>query len=155
MDEQEYKTTYNSINPQRCIFEKAINSRVCNCSKAQRFNLADREGVACISVYGRERCSQLISMLRKNARFALQRLNLNEALAHAGEIKIQNGGLLGLQSHVKNHTDQTVEDIDALISITEDKYKSLENLPYSQLMQIITSYQIRNRRKQSRPKKQK
>lgn len=155
MDEQQYKATYKSINPQRCVFEKAINSRICNCSKAQRFNLADREGVACKSEYGRERCSQLISLLRENARFALQRLDVNEALAHTEDIKIQNGGLLGLQSHVKNHADQTVEDIDALISITEDKFKSLENLPYSQLMQVITSYRIRNRRKQPRPKKQK
>ncbi len=153
MDEQQYKITYKSINPKRCVFEKAINSRICNCIKAQRFNLADREGVACTSVYGLQRCSQLLSHLRKNARFVLQRLDVNDALAHAEEIKIQNGGLLGLQSQVENQADKTVKDIDNLITMAEDKFKHLENLPYSQLMQVITAYQIRNRRNQSQPKK--
>ena len=150
MDEQQYKTTYNLINPQRCAFEKAINSRICNCSKAQRFNLADREGVACTSSQGLERCGHLLSQLRKNARFALQRLDVDEALAHTEEIKIQNGGLLGLQFQVEEHANQTVEDIDALISVAEGKYQSFEKLPYSQLMQVITAYQIRKRRNKTR-----
>ncbi len=46
MDEKHYKETYSNINPNRCVFEKSINSRICNCNKSQRFNLADREGVA-------------------------------------------------------------------------------------------------------------
>ncbi len=152
MDEQQYKAMYNNINAQRCVFEKAINSRICNCNKAQRFNLADREGVACTSEYGLQRCSQLLSHLRKNARFVLQCLDVNEALAHAEEIKIQNGGLLGLQLQVENHAENIVKDIDNLITMAENKFKHLENLPYSQLMQVITAYQIRNRRNQSQPK---
>ncbi len=150
MDEQQYKSTYNHINPQRCVFEKAINSRICNCSKAQRFNLADREGVACTSMQGLQYCSELISMLRKNARFALQRLDVDQALAHAQEIKVQNGGLLGLQAQVERRPTEAVEDIDALVTTAKEKFGGLENLPYSQLMRRITSYQMRRR---SNPKK--
>lgn len=105
-------------------------------------------------MFSLKRCGHLLSQLRKNARFVLQRLEVNQVLAHTEEIKIRNGRLLGLLSQVETHAGQTVEDIDALLSIMESKFKGLENLPYSQLMQVITAYRIRNRRKQSRSKKE-
>ena len=146
MDELHYRSTYSDINPQRCVFEKAINSRVCNCSKSQRFNLADREGVACQSKYALQRCEKLIKHLHENARFALQRLDVDR-LGHAQEIKIQNGGLLGLQIQLYVKKSENVEDIDAVLIDAEKKYKVIEDLPYSKIMQIISAYQIRAKRK--------
>jgi len=145
MDEKHYKNTYNDINPNRCVFEKAINSRICNCNKSQRFNLADREGVACTSKSCLARCSQLIEHLRNNARFALQRLNVSE-LGHAQEIKIQNGGLLGIQYQLLDEENSKVDDIDALIISAEKKFKNLEDFPYSKIMQVISTYRIRSKR---------
>ncbi len=148
MDEKHYKKTYNSINPLRCVFEKSINSRVCNCSKSQRFNLADREGVACISSASLNRCDVLLAQLHKNARFVLQRLETNE-LGHAQEIKIQNGGLLGLQREVDDQA--RVEDIDAVLTMAESKFDAIEKFPFSKIMQVVSAYQIRPKR--SRHKK--
>lgn len=148
MDEKHYKETYSSINPTRCVFEKAINSRVCNCSKSQRFNLADREGVACTSKSYLSRCDNFLSQLHNNARFALQRLELNQ-LGHAQEIKIQNGGLLGLQREFNDN--EKVEDIQAVITAAEKKFNCIEEFPYSNIMQVISVYQIRPKR--SRAKK--
>jgi len=134
MDEKHYKNTYNDINPNRCVFEKAINSRICNCNQSQRFNLADREGVACISKIRLDRCAQLTNHLHNNARFVLQRLDV-KGLGHAQEIKIQNGGLLS-----------KVEDIDALITSAEQKFKKIEEFPYSEIVQVISAYRIRPKR---------
>jgi len=142
MDEKHYKETYSNINPQRCVFEKAINSRICNCKQSQRFNLADREGVACTSKTHLARCDQLINQLHDNARFALQRLDVKK-LGHAQEIKIQNGGLLGLQNQLFAEEKANVEDIDALITSAEKKFKNLEGFPYSKMMQVISNYRIR------------
>ncbi len=147
MDEREYKSTYNYINPTRCVFEKAINTRICNCSKSQRFNLADREGVACHSAQSLERCSKLISQLRINARFVFQRKETSQALAHTEEIKIQNGGLIGLQTLLQSSNDKIVKDIDRLISDAETKYQELEKIPYSQLMKDISAYSLRKHRR--------
>ena len=146
MDEFHYRSTYSDINPQRCVFEKAINSRVCNCSKSQRFNLADREGVACVSTDALQRCEKLIQQLHTNARFALQRLNVDR-LGHAQEIKIQNGGLLGLQEQLKEAKSNNIEDIDMLLVNAEKKYKDIESFPYSNIMQKISAYEIRAKRK--------
>jgi hypothetical protein len=145
MDEKHYKNTYHEINPQRCAFEKSINSRVCNCSKSQRFNLADREGVACTSKACLDRCHQLLKHLHKNARFVLQRLEVNE-LGHAQEIKIQNGGLLGLQSQLSDDISEKVEDINAVITHAESLYKRIEDFPYSKIMQVISAYRTRPKR---------
>ena len=149
MDEKQYKSTYTSINPQRCVYEKAINSRVCNCAKAQRFNLADREGVACSFMPGLERCTDFLELLRGKTRFVLHRIEVEQALGHAEEIKIQNGGLLGLQSQAGASGQQTVEDINSLFNLAEALYSTLDNFPYSLLMQTIATYRIRNRRKQT------
>lgn len=150
MDEKHYKETYSNINPNRCVFEKSINSRICNCGKSQRFNLADREGVACHSKAGLARCDKLIALLHSNARFTLQRLDV-EQLGHAQEIKIQNGGLLGLQSQLNIEAENSVADIDAMIVRAEKEYSSIENFPYSNIMQVISAYSIRPKR--ARPKK--
>lgn len=150
MDEKHYKETYSNINPNRCVFEKSINSRICNCGKSQRFNLADREGVACHSKAGLARCDKLIALLHSNARFTLQRLDV-EQLGHAQEIKIQNGGLLGLQSQLNIEAENSVADIDTMIVRAEKEYSSIENFPYSNIMQVISAYSIRPKR--ARPKK--
>ena len=143
MDEKHYRKTYSSINPQRCVFEKAINSRVCDCNKSQRFNLADREGVACSSKASLNRCALLLTHLHSNARFVLQRLEVTE-LGHTQEIKIQNGGLLGLQKEFCS--EEKVENIDAVITSAENKFNSIEEFPYSKIMQVISAYRIRSKR---------
>ena len=151
MDEKHYKETYSNINPNRCVFEKSINSRICNCSKSQRFNLADREGVACSSNSGLARCNKLIALLHSNARFALQRLDVDK-LGHAQEIKIQNGGLLGLQIQLDTEAKNRVADIDGIIISAEKEYSSIENFPYSNIMQIISAYSIRPKRERQKDK---
>lgn len=145
MDEKHYKKTYSNVNPNRCVFEKSISSRVCNCAKSQRFNLADREGVACTSKSSLNRCENLISHLHDNARFALQRLDFKE-LGHAQEIKIQNGGLLGLYKQLDDNESKIVEDIDAIITHAENKFNHIENFPFSKIMQVVSAYRIRPKR---------
>ncbi|QMU62209.1 MAG: hypothetical protein GKR92_11095 [Gammaproteobacteria bacterium] len=107
--------------------------------------MADREGVACTSKKNLDRCSQLITHLHDNARFVLQRLDVKE-LGHAQEIKIQNGGLLGLQGQLNSKTQDRVKNIDSVISDAEKIFQSIENFPYSKIMQVISAYRIRPKR---------
>ena len=94
MDEQEYRSTYHTVNKRRCVYEKAINSRRCNCAKCHRFNLADREGVACNSATGNALCTEFLNTLRSKARFSLHLTHADKPLPHTKEIKVQTGGLL-------------------------------------------------------------
>ena len=97
MEEKAYKDTYDSINERRCVFEKTINSRRCTCKQSQRFHLADREGIACKSTTGNALCIEFLNSMRSKARFALHLTSADGPLPHTKEIKVQTGGLLGLQ----------------------------------------------------------
>ncbi len=146
MDEKEYRSAYQDINPTRCVYEKVINSRVCNCSQAKRFNLADREGVSCLMPSAQKKCVELMQCLREKARFVLQQTQIDGQLPHNAEIKIQNGGIKGLVK-VINQPDCDEQDIYHVVHTSVDKFTSFEHLPYSDIMQEISAYRSRQRRK--------
>ncbi len=147
MEEDQYRATYEEINPRRCVFEKAVNSRVCNCSRAHRFHLADREGVACGFETARVLCQRCLEGLRRNARFALGLIQADSPLPHGAEIRVQNGGLLGLQGLLDDSPDPpgTVADICAVVAQALDRFGSVEALPYDRIVPSVVRYQGRRR----------
>ncbi|MDH3900582.1 MAG: hypothetical protein OEU51_06000 [Gammaproteobacteria bacterium] len=148
MEEQEYRATYKSINQRRCIFEKAVNSRRCTCEQSARFCLADREGVACNSEDGNRRCIELLDTMRRNARFSLQLTHADGPLPHNKEIRVQTGGLLGLQQLLcPEQTDSgTVVNIYGLVKQAVSTFGQLDALPYDRIIQSIVSFQGRKKR---------
>ncbi len=147
MEEDEYRSTYNSVNERRCVLEKALNSRKVTCSHSQRLFLADREAVACNSDAAQQRCIILLGRLRDSARFSLQMTHIGGPLPHNKEIKVQTGGLLGLQAqiHPELADAEDVADVFGLINEAEIRYGGLADFPYSDIIQHITRFQGRRR----------
>jgi hypothetical protein len=145
MDELEYHSTYKEINPTRCVFEKAINSRVCNCSRSARFNLADREGVSCKSNIAQQSCATILKSLRENARFVIQQKSIDGQLPHNAEIRIQNGAVKGLVKILQADSFDE-QDIYGVFQLALENYQSIDDFPYSDLMQEISAYQVRRAR---------
>lgn len=152
MEESEYKTTYQSVNERRCVFEKTISSRRSSCSKMRRFHLADREGISCRSAAGNALCTTLLGLMRSNARFALHVTQADAPLPHAREIRVQTGGLLGLQAllHPDQGGDSNVVDIIELIDSALERYASLEALPFDLIVQGIVKFEGRPKRNRDR-----
>ena len=152
MDEQQYRNTYHLINDQRCVFEKTINSRRSTCKQAHRFQLADREGIACRSAAANALCKELLDHMRSKARFSLHLTSADSPLPHAREIKVQTGGLLGLQGllHPEKSTADNVENIIGLADTALARFERLENLPYDIIVQAIVKFEGRKKR----PRKQ-
>ena len=149
MEEDQYRKTYNSFNELRCIYEKAINSRRCTCSASHRFNLADREGVSCQSQQGQQRCKTVLELMRKNAGFALKLPEVDGTpLPHAKEMKVQIGGLLGLQSllFADKENAEEVEDIDTILQAALQQYSDFQQLPFAEVIKSITNFKGRQRR---------
>lgn len=153
MEEREYKATYQALNQRRCVFEKAINSRSCNCTQAARFCLADREGVTCKSETDNRICIDLLDELRRNARFSLHVTRAEGPLPHAKEIRVQTGGLLGLQKllYPEAASEEKVADICHLTRESLARYGTLASLPYERIVQAIVCF--RGRIKRTRPVK--
>ncbi len=148
MEEKEYRDTYQSINERRCVFEKTINSRRCTCRQSQRFHLADREGIACKSATGNALCTTFLDSMRRNARFALHLTSIDGPLPHAKEIKVQTGGLLGLQGLIRPERadDRNVDNAIGLIDAAIEKYGGLDALPYDIIVQAIVKFEGRRKR---------
>lgn len=151
VEENEYRSTYHAVNKRRCAFEKAILTRRCSCVCSTRFYLADREGISCDADSAHERCSQFLWLLREKAKFALKITALDGELPHAKEIKVQNGGLLGLQRVLRPQLDiDTVTDIAGLTSLGEKTYGSLQQLPFHEIIKSIVSFEGRRRPRSNR-----
>lgn len=148
MEENEYRSLYHSINQQRCVFEKSILSRHSDCHLAHRFNLADREGVACSQQQAAELCHVALSQMRDKALFALKLTRIDGPLPHAKEIKVQTGGLYGLQQILgEDNQDAPIADIITLLQRALAHYGSVATLPYTEIARSIVQFEGRNRRR--------
>ena len=148
MEENEYKSAYSEIASIRCEFEKALTNNKARCAYSRHFWLADREGYACSHPQASARCRSLLEQLRANSRFILKLPQAGERLPHNMEIRVQAGGLSGIQQlFAAQH--QPIEDIRALIEQAEKEYGSLDDLPYDRVVQSISRYKGRKSRKRS------
>jgi len=107
---------------------------------------ADREGIACDASSAHNRCGHLIRLLRENAKFALKVTAIEGELPHAKEIKVQNGGLLGLQHLLRpDLTAENVIDVSGLATLGERTFGSLEKFPYREIVKSIVAFEGRRR----------
>lgn len=154
MDEDQYRSTYNEINPNRCIFEKAITNRRCDCALKRRFTLASREGIACQSEQALIRCTSVLNAMRSNARFSLKVITINGPMPHNKELQVQAGGTLALQNlFSSNKVDpesqnvKTVSNIHQTMDNALSQYVTIEKLPYGEIVKSIVKYVARPKRK--------
>lgn len=132
MDESAYKQSRCAWSERLCPFEKTILTRCVYCSQIEKHNLAEREIVACNNLEKRARCAGLYRLLRVNFTFALGVAQTSVPLPHAQEMRLQCGGLKGLQFIVDG--SEEVSDVAQLLDITQQKYGALEQLPFQQIV---------------------
>lgn len=166
MDESAFRSARDAMAPQPCAFQNAMLAGVCDCALAARRNIAEREAVACAAPAAREQCARLCALLRQNSAFALKLAQVGGPLPHSKEMKVECGGLLGVQQAIA----ATVPDADAapaarasglpavvaerpsladvhrLVQACERKFGGFANLPYSVIVQSVVAFQIRRRR---------
>lgn len=146
MEESEYKKTFRSVNDAPCVFAKAILRRCCTCSRSQKLYIAEREAIACKSPGGRQRCNEVLTVLHSKAAFALKLPKIEGELPHAKELKVQCGGMLGLQESLRHESTNIVSDIHQLLEQSFEEYGSAEMLPYSEVVRGITHFIPRKKR---------
>lgn len=152
MDQDAFRTTYREINQRYCAYEKAILTNNCACHLSHKFCIAEREGVQCASDEAQSICVRLLELLRTHARFAIRTTSDRGALPHAKAMRIQVGGLRGIEAAL--NPDQTVPvqiaDIRHTVEAAIARFGSLEGLPFSEIVKQITAYQGRQRRKKAK-----
>ena len=56
MDQDLFRQTYREVNEVFCAFEKSVLTNECSCHLAERFCIAEREGVHCRERRSQTRC---------------------------------------------------------------------------------------------------
>lgn len=147
MDQDAFRTTYRDVNERYCAFEKAVLTNQCACSQAERFCIAEREGVHCASDLGQARCLETLALLREQARFALHALVQETQLPHGKAIRVQVGGMRGIRALIEPDAEDPdqIPDVFAILDTAIDRYGELAALPFSQIMPYLAHYEGRRR----------
>ncbi len=132
-----------------CVFERALLVCDCRCALARRQNLAEREGIGCLSLKAQAGCTRLRELLLRNATFALKLPSAPAPIPHAKQLKAQCGGLHGLAVALTGREE--VSDVAMLVLDARNRFGSLEALPYSEIVRSIASFEVRRRHPDPRP----
>ena len=153
MDQDLFRQTYREVNEVYCAFEKSVLTNECRCSLAERFCIAEREGVHCRTAASQARCLRWLELLREQARFALRTEEERRRLPHGKAIRLQVGGMRGLLRLLHASPDGgriEIEDVDGTLARAEARFGALERLPYSDIMRDVAAYQVRKRARRRR-----
>jgi hypothetical protein len=143
MDEAAYKSARGEINRLPCVFERALLSRTAVCQLATNHAIAERETIACTSPVARVDCGQLSALLREKSAFAVRLPSTQRILPHALMMKIQCGGLLGLQRVID--PGATHPDVRRLVLAARQRFGELTALPFSEIVKGVAAFQLRKR----------
>ncbi|HEY0665667.1 MAG TPA: hypothetical protein VGD24_06355 [Gallionella sp.] len=138
MDETAYRQVLTTSIGRPCPFEKSILTCCAACVLAEKHNVAEREVVACGESESHALCVALRDALRHNFTFAVGRLHIDGPLPHAQEMRLQCGGLRGMQFTVDGTNE--VNDVSLLVRQARRKFGELADYPYSQIVHLAQVY---------------
>ena len=145
MDEDAFKSARADINRLPCVFENALLSGCAVCELSASHAVAERQIIACTSPVARVDCGQLAALLREKSAFALRLTSTQRILPHAMMMKIQCGGLQGMQQVLDPAAAQP--DVRRMVLKGRERYGELARLPFSEIVKGVAAFQLRKRHK--------
>lgn len=141
MDEAAFHAVRQALTPSACVFARAILSSCAPCTLAKRTAMAEREVITCGSAVAHINCSTLNNLFRERALFALRLPRHGEPIVHAKAMKLQCGGLRGVQRALGS----TDANVHGLIQQAMHDGASLLDLPWDQIVASISAWELRRR----------
>lgn len=145
MDQDAYRKTYHQMNERFCLFEKCLFAGHAACAQSDRFNLAEREGIHCRSDSAQAQCGEFLDLLRHHSRFTLKSNDEKDILSHAQALRLQVGGIRGLDLVVEEREEALlyVEDIHDLLNRARQLFEQLDRLPFNEIIKQVAAFKGR------------
>ncbi len=146
---EEFSAVSGSFLP--CPFARAILSGHAQCAHSASFHIGERHGMQCTVENAQSHCAEFSDLLHQNSRFALGVIEIPEHRTANMELRIQCGGLSGLQHTFAESQNQTAQitnqlaDIQALITQALEQFKTIARFPYGKITRSIASWKPRRR----------
>jgi hypothetical protein len=130
----------------KCAFSNTLITNQFGCEKAEQVTRRGGPDIACMSDAAHQRCEQLFQQMKAAALPAFGVEDDLLSMPHSVLVKIQHGGLLGLQRLLDGAAGSGgVKNIHALVDQAIGKYNSLDAVPCPALVQDMTAYKLRRR----------
>lgn len=132
----------------KCAFSGTLITHQFGCENAEHVTRRGGPDVACTSLTAQQRCESLFQRMKQVAMPAFGVEDDLLSMPHSVLMKIQFGGLLGLQQAIeKAATAATeVQNVDALIGRALEEYGGMDAIPCQMFVDDMTAYQLKRRR---------
>lgn len=124
-----------------CIFAKALQARAAVCELSARRSVGERELIECPSPVARTHCGTLAALMHERARFALRLPRPGELLMHTQAMRLQCGGLAGLQQVLQAEA----ADVHRLVGAAQARHGGLTALPWDVVVAAMRDWAPRRR----------
>lgn len=129
----------------RCAFSAPLITRQFGCTHAREVTRRGGPDIACVASAAAAQCEALFQRLKAAALPAFGVEDDLLSMPHSVQVKIQCGGLLGLQRLLGNAPQvERVEDVAALVAGTQVRFG--EAPPVDQVVGDMTGFKPRARR---------
>ena len=130
----------------RCPFSAPLITRQFACALAQEVIHRGGTEINCTDAAAHARCERLFQQLKQAALPAFGVEDDLLSMPHSVQVKIQYGGLLGLQRLLRAETQvgERIEDVQALVAEAAQYFN--DEIPCAQLVDDITAFRPRARR---------
>lgn len=130
----------------KCPFNGTLIAETFGCANAEPVVRRGGPDVACRSASMHGHCADLFERLKAAALPAFGVEDDLTQMPHSVLMKIQHGGLLGLQRLLGGASSPGVADISALVAQALAQYETASAVPCAQVVPDMTGYQIKRRR---------
>ena len=132
-----------------CPFSAPLIKQDFGCQHAKEIVPRGGAEIACEQADAHLQCSSLHDAIKQSALVAMGHEDDLLTVPHNVLIKIQYGGLLGLQASLDDSekSNTRIEDITTLVVTAMDTYPDLKNLPFEQVSHSIKTYKTQRRGK--------
>jgi hypothetical protein len=128
----------------KCAFSAPLITRQFGCRKSEEVTRRGGPDIACTDAAAAARCEALFTRLKTAALPAFGVEDDLLSMPHSVLVKVQCGGLLGLQRVLGGSGTDRVEDVDALAAAVAGKFG--EAIPVDEVVPDITAFKTRVRR---------
>ncbi|MHB8727975.1 MAG: hypothetical protein ACYC9K_02955 [Sulfuricaulis sp.] len=131
----------------KCPFSNTLVTNQFGCAKGKQVARRGGPDVACTSAEAHPRCGKLFQQMKEVALPAFGVEDDLLSMPHSVLVKIQHGGLLGLQRLLDEGpaVPAAVDNIHGLVDRAMARYGSLESIPCQALVEDMTSHKLKRR----------
>jgi hypothetical protein len=135
----------DSMAETRCAFHTILRAGQAHCSLAEHVTRREGPDVDCRSPEAQARCAALLVRLKAVALPAFGVEDDPLAMPQAVMMKVQLGGLTGLQA-MMGEGGEAVADVDGLVTTAAVRFGGVDGVPVQELVDAITSFKLKRRR---------